>query len=185
MKDRLLSREEFLRSGFRRISGLIGLVTEEGRMPAQEGVLIRPPGAVEEGAFLNLCNKCGLCADACPRKAITLVDAEGEASFNTPVVEPGDEPCDFCLKCVDICKTGALLSPENKSGLKLGIAVIDRKSCLSWEKKIICGLCKYRCPQDAVLFKDGRLPAIDSLKCNGCGLCRHICPTIPKSVEIV
>lgn len=185
MKERLLSREEFLRSGFRRIGDLIGLVTEESRMPAQQRALIRPPGAVEESAFLDLCNKCGLCADACPRKAITLVDAEEEASCNTPVVVPGDEPCDFCLKCVEKCETGALLYPEDKSGLKLGIAVIDRKSCLSWEKRIICGLCKYRCPQDAIALKEGRLPAIDNSECNGCGMCRQVCPTIPKSVEIV
>lgn len=72
------------------------------------------------------------------------------------------------------------LKPDTENG----IAVIDKKNCLSWERGTVCALCKYRCPQDAIALEDGRLPVIDHSKCNGCGLCSDICPTSPAAVEI-
>ena len=72
-----------------------------------------------------------------------------------------------------------------KPDIENGIAVIDKKNCLSWDRGTICALCKYRCPQEAIAFRNNRLPVIDHSKCNGCGLCRDICPTSPAAVEII
>ncbi len=117
MSEKLLTRKELLRSGFKKIGDFIGILKD------------------------------------------------GDGSVN--VSSPRDET--LHLKP----------APGN------GIAVIDKRNCLSWDRGTICALCKYKCPQDAVAFRDGRLPVIDTSRCNGCGLCRDICPTSPGSVEII
>jgi len=185
MDEKLLSREEFLKSGFKKIGDFIDLFSKESHVPDSLPSYIRPPGSVKEASFIQLCDKCGVCADICPKKIIVLIDAGDELTRGTPIVAPGDDPCNFCLKCIDVCKTGALRQPEEKSNLKLGLAVISREICLSWDKGIFCNLCHYRCPQNAVKFKDNRFPMITPSKCNGCGSCQYICPTSPKAVKIV
>jgi MauM/NapG family ferredoxin protein len=184
MNEKLLTREEFLKSGLRKIGNFIKLISRESHDKMRSS-LIRPPGAVKESTFLELCNKCGLCADVCPKNIICSFDDENDMAYGTPVVVPSADPCDFCKKCIEACKTGALQNATDIEILKLGIAVIDKKNCLNWSEGIICNLCKYRCPQDAIVFKNSRFPLVIRSRCNGCGLCQYICPASPGAVVIV
>jgi pyruvate formate lyase activating enzyme len=56
-----------------------------------------------------VCAQCGQCFDACPRDAINppINPEEAQSDFSTydKVIR---ENCDLCMKCVEICPTGAL-----------------------------------------------------------------------------
>jgi len=45
------------------------------------------------------CIRCGKCAEACPRQAISLAE-------DTRIIQW--EQCDYCMKCADVCPSGAL-----------------------------------------------------------------------------
>ena len=49
------------------------------------------------------CNKCGLCVEVCPGKAIVSVGGV------VTIIET--EECGWCLQCEVICPTGALTCP--------------------------------------------------------------------------
>lgn len=49
--------------------------------------------------FPNLCDRCGICVEVCPQRALTL-GAEG--------VEIDRSACDLCGKCIDACPRNAL-----------------------------------------------------------------------------
>ena len=56
----------------------------------------RPPGAVEEPAFLAGCTRCGDCVKVCPPQAIVLApDIHGSAA-GTPMIDSMTAPCVMC-----------------------------------------------------------------------------------------
>jgi ferredoxin-type protein NapG len=83
--------------------------------------------------------------------------------------------CDLCLKCIEVCPTGAL-GPIDKDAIRLGVAEVDRASCVAWLWRG-CTKCYEECPWDAILLDDHQRPAVDAAKCNGCGLCEYVCPS--------
>jgi len=56
------------------------------------------------------------------------------------------------------------------------LAKTSRTNCTT------CGVCKLKCPVDAITLKD-KFPVIDSNKCIGCGVCVRFC--VPKSLTMV
>jgi len=64
--------------------------------------------------LLNLCIGCGLCIDACPRQAISLV--RGRASINRKL-------CDGCGICLGVCPRGAIAETVPVSGRELAVIV--------------------------------------------------------------
>lgn len=63
---------------------------------------IRPPWALREDSFRELCERCGDCIDRCP----THIIQRGRGDF--PVIDYKSGECVFCGDCVDACKPAAL-----------------------------------------------------------------------------
>jgi len=160
------------------------------------GRLIRPPGALPEAAFLNICLRCGLCMKACPTNG--LQPCVLEAGLNgvwTPRLIPRIGGCEKnCNLCGRICPTSAIrrLPLEEKTYVKMGTAVIDRSRCIAWEQDKVCLICDEACPFNAISSLNERVrestllrPFVDERLCTGCGLCEARCPIEgPAAIEV-
>jgi len=95
------------------------------------------------------------------------------------------------MKCTEACPTGALkpLSADlNASADKIamGLAVIDRKICLPWNRRSWCGACYTACPykEKAITLDFQNRPTVYEEHCVGCGLCVELCPIKYKAISI-
>ncbi|MFQ6046807.1 MAG: 4Fe-4S binding protein, partial [Gemmatimonadales bacterium] len=66
-------RRTFLRATVGRLAEEMARRTERRVVQAR---YVRPPGAIEEVAFLAACTRCGDCIDVCPVKAIVKAPAD-------------------------------------------------------------------------------------------------------------
>ncbi len=158
--------------------------------------LIRPPGALPEKQFLELCQRCGQCMKVCPTNVInpTLAEA-GMAGFWTPRLIMTQGYCEYtCTLCGSVCPTGAIaeisIKEKIERPIKIGSAYIDRGRCLPWSGNAPCIVCQEHCPTspkaiyletDVVSAADGKkievqLPFVDLKRCIGCGICENKCP---------
>ncbi len=82
----------------------------------------------------NLCIACTRCVRACEElrgvKALGFVYLNGEAYVGSTASNLKDSDCRFCLACVEVCPTGALMDKDLKAGER--------------EKSLVP--CKYACP---------------------------------------
>lgn len=175
---------------------------------------IRPPGALEEEAFLARCVRCSACLNACPTSALQpSFAAAGLEGLYTPVLVPRHGWCEpSCTRCGQVCPTGAIapLTPETKgwtrSGsspspapVRIGTAFFDWGRCLPWAMGVPCVVCEEVCPTSPKAIRlesveitraDGRTarlgrPHLDPALCVGCGLCEAKCPVAaPAAVRV-
>ena len=152
------------------------------------GVPLLPPGAQPEGRFASLCVKCGKCMQACPYQALRPASSWAGALAGAPSIDAREQACRLCadFPCIAACPTGALSEVESKRDVRMGIAVIDEETCLSFEG-MRCEVCYRACPLiDEAITIDYRkregdtlhavfAPIIDEEKCVGCGLCVERC----------
>jgi len=155
--------------------------------------LIRPPGAVDEQAFLSRCIRCGECMKVCPTNAIQPAGLEaGIEGLWTPVLNMKMGYCEYeCTLCGQVCPTDAIreLPLEEKQKIKIGQAFIDKNRCLPYAFGRPCIVCEEHCPTDpkAIYFEtrivhdlvEGRelkLPIVNPHQCIGCGICENVCP---------
>lgn len=135
---------------------------------------LRPPGALPAEQFLARCIRCQRCVEVCPTGAITSVLlTEGVLGAGTPQMDFHRGYCDLCLECAQVCPTGAL-SPIDKDAVRIGVAEVDKASCVAWIW-LACTKCHTVCPTGAVVLDDQQRPLVDVSKCNGCGLCEYVC----------
>jgi len=169
------------------------------RSNASAAVLaIRPPGARAEADFAALCIKCGQCARACPYDTLKMATAGDNAPIGTPYFIPRDIPCYMCtdIPCVPPCPTGALShSLKDIARARMGLAVIDEESCLSWQG-LRCEVCYRVCPVKgkAITVENHPrkiskhalfIPLVHSEFCTGCGMCEEACPTQEAAIRVL
>lgn len=139
----------------------------------------RPPWAVVESAFVELCDRCDACIKACPPKIIK----RGSAGF--PEISFDKCGCDFCEACVRSCPTQALYISSENHYQPWNLVARFKNNCLS-ENGVVCRSCGDVCENRAINFKmivgGSALVIMNTGQCNGCGECVSICPV--QAVEM-
>ncbi len=123
--------------------GVIGAAAIAGVYAAPKLIetdpILRPPGAVDEASYLNLCIKCGQCLQVCPYDSIQLEDAANGASFGMAYIDPTQRGCYLCeaFPCVLACPTGALDHEHDQiEMIHMGVArVASEHACLALKKE--------------------------------------------------
>lgn len=180
MSDGGRSRRELLTSWLRPLKDAAHRSSHRRRTD-----MLRPPGAiVPDERFIAACTACGNCIDACPWDAITLIDHEG---VKLPGIDPSTQPCRLCqdLPCISSCPDGALESPGEPEDVRLGVAVVDPRLCVTFHGQP-CDRCFRACPYpDRAITMVGGRPLVGRADCTGCGLCEKACPEEPRAIVVV
>lgn len=149
---------------------------------------VRPPGAVDEVAFLAACTRCGACIDVCPPNAITRAPPNAGFAAGTPVIDALRQPCTICpdIPCAAACPTEALIMPERKwDGYRMAVLELEPERCIAFHG-VACGVCARACPigeEALALDAEGR-PVLKVEGCVGCGVCVRACVTTPPSLRL-
>lgn len=188
----LPSRRAFMGAAAGGVLLALGMRAEIPVREAQAG-FVRPPGSLPEAEFLARCVRCGECMKVCPTGGLQPAGAEaGFTGLFSPVLIPRLGPCQpDCAVCGTACPSRAIMSLplSEKRWARIGIASIDRKTCLAWAENRRCMVCKENCPYGAVSIvpRDDHsvaVPLIDESRCWGCGFCERNCPKSPSAVSV-
>lgn len=131
----------------------------------------RPPWALPEARFTEVCTRCGDCVRACPRALLS----PGDGGF--PEIRFLEQGCNFCGDCRTACTPGALDREPDAAAFRWRVRVSE--SCLA-RQRVECRLCADACDVRALRF----VPAlggiaqlqVDLQACTGCGDCVPPCP---------
>ncbi|QIL86897.1 ferredoxin-type protein NapF (plasmid) [Vibrio sp. HDW18] len=134
----------------------------------------RPPQAVDELLFAQLCDGCGVCQQVCPNQIIEIVDQLAQINL-------GYNECSLCAACTKACSNGALhttVSPH--------ISLRPHFSYLCNNYQMIdCLQCQAGCSNSAIVIVEGELPHIIDGRCDGCGQCQKSCPLGAISMALI
>lgn len=153
---------------------------------------VRPPTAShDDAAFQASCIRCGLCGVVCENGCIRFFGLiEGEHGALTPFVDVRRRSCTLCMRCTQICPSGALTRVEDepeaiRSTVRMGIAKVDPGRCLSYLGRV-CGYCYDACPlpNHAIRLTPPALPVVLAAGCVGCGRCVELCPQSPTAIDV-
>ncbi|MCA9772735.1 MAG: 4Fe-4S dicluster domain-containing protein [Myxococcales bacterium] len=179
----------FLTAGLtlgRKLLGDAQVWAETGRKP------LRPPTAsADDAEFRALCIRCGLCGTVCENGCIRYFGL-GETQWGvfSPYIDARRRSCTLCMRCTQICPTGALTPVEKdftaiREHVHMGTAVVDPDRCLSYLGRV-CGYCHDACPLPNVAIKliPPAYPVILTDGCVGCGRCEELCPQSPLAIWV-
>ena len=160
--NRQVSRMQFLRGDFK-----------------GKTLPLRPPWAVDESLFTEICTNCGECISQCP----THIIKHARASY--PVVDFTSGECTFCNICVETCKPHALLKSAQKKPWSIK-ASINQDVCVA-HKGVECRSCYDPCEARAIMMPPRlggiSIPIISTDNCTGCGACFSVCPVQAVSMS--
>jgi ferredoxin len=198
-KPHVPSRRKFLFQGLAFLIGAIflgwrRLVDRAKTVFIPAGTLpIRPPGALaNEKDFLAACIHCGLCGTVCENGCIRFFGlGEKEHGPITPYLDVRLRSCTLCMRCNQICPSGALLPIDEdlqvlKKEVKMGIAEVDPELCISYLGRV-CGYCHDACPlpNESIKLIPPATPKVIADGCVGCGRCVEFCPQTPTAIAVV
>ncbi|MFV0576812.1 MAG: 4Fe-4S dicluster domain-containing protein [Vibrio sp.] len=124
----------------------------------------RPPTAVNENLFLELCNGCNECGAQCPQGIIRIHE-------NKAILQIEHNPCTHCYQCQAACTTGAL--SNNVGDTLLRPKFLSNCNPL---KASYCAECLSACEKQAITIQAKSRPRLDPDLCNGCARCQVQCP---------
>ena len=180
--------------GVAKMGALVEAKTDRSKSGRMKRMRLRPPGALaDDNTFVSACIGCGMCAEVCPPRCITLHRREGGEGVNTPYIVPEQKACILCMKCGEVCPTDALQVIAHRRDaimekVDMGVAQIDRLTCYPWVNTGICGACANICPlgREGIGFAfAGMYRPVVQQQCVGCGQCVEICPHPSLPIRIV
>ena len=190
------SRRRFLLQGIGLLAGGLYLARQAVRAgaaaPTSERPPVRPPTAASNDAqFRASCIRCGLCGIVCENRCIQFFGLEeGQWGVFTPYLDVRQRSCTLCMRCTQVCPTGALTPVERDleaiaKSVNMGTAVVDPDRCLSYLGRV-CGYCHDACPlpQQAIRLIPPAKPAVVADGCVGCGRCVEFCPQTPTAIDV-
>ena len=169
---------------------------------------VRPPGAVSEARFLDLCIRCEQCLKVCPGPVLQAAGLEyGFEGLWTPVAVFPHAGChQDCNFCTQVCPTGAILplTIMEKRRFQMGLALVDTTTCLPHRGERECQLCFDECkaagynaiemrpiklatgaipegafsPEEIEQMGQIQAPFVKADTCVGCGLCEYRCNSV-------
>jgi len=192
-----ISRGHFLFLAFSAFS-FLGFKPSTSDQRPTPGV-IRPPGALPESQFVDVCVRCGNCMKVCPTNGLQPVMLEsGAEGIWTPRLVPEIGYCEYnCKLCGEVCPTQAIrdLPLARKQKTPIGLAVIDQNICWAWAEKKECLVCQEHCPvpekaikiqEDIIGARKIQYPIVDKSLCIGCGICQNKCPARPgRAIKVI
>jgi MauM/NapG family ferredoxin protein len=204
--DQQHGRGEFFKSLGTLFGGFVAERLEEA-VTKVSPKLLRPPGALDEFAFLTACTRCDKCIEACPQDSLVKAGSSAGFALNTPYLEPRAVPCYLCteLPCITACPDGALVWPkrtladglavEGPRAVKIGTARVKPSLCMTFATETqpaqACRTCVDRCPYPGLAIRigdvaEGVIPHPEVIEdiCTGCGLCVFGCPTPEPAIVV-
>lgn len=133
---------------------------------------LRPPWAVGEGEFVELCTRCDDCIRSCPEHILI----RGPGGF--PAVDFSRGECTFCHACADVCRPGVLYYKTELPPWQMTLQISD--ACLA-RQGVVCQVCAEHCEAGAIRMRPQPgwvpVPEVNAGSCTGCGACYRPCPT--------
>ena len=180
------NRRQLFRQGFGKLLAPLASFLEERLPVLVPRFYLRPPGALPEKDFLDMCYRCGNCIDACATNAIRRLSVGDPEADGTPYIDPDIVACAVCttLECTAVCPSGALRRVTDKHEIHMGRARVDTNLCFRGRQE--CTICVENCPigPDAIRINDRGHVQVSEAGCIGCGRCRQVCPTYPRAITI-
>lgn len=167
-----LSRRQLFKIRLGDLRALVNERDDEGEVQ-----FYRPPGAVKEETFLQNCERCHACADACPYEVIHVFGPASGPLEGTPQLTPDTDPCRWCptMPCIEACPSGALSKSKSTTVAPIAKVHLNLDECLTSEG-VLCDTCSVFCPAEIKAIRMvNRSPVIDSERCVGCGMCAFYC----------
>ena len=185
MTQKNIDRKTFIKEGIRSVVKGVSSVVGNNKTIAEQKRYLRPPGAIEESAFVAACTHCDKCFVACPHSALKPL-VENGAATGTPVIIPEETPCYLCdpVVCSYSCPESAI-KPVAVADISIGVAVVKSETCFAAQgMDPSCNYCFDRCPLKGNAITFDRGPVIENEHCTGCGICAYYCVSSPKSIKI-
>jgi ferredoxin len=190
-----LSRRQFVTATVAGVTA-VGVFKTGYRNRETNEKALRPPGALEEAAFLDRCIRCHACTKICSTTGGCLQPALLETGWEglwTPISIPRAGFCEYnCNLCGQVCPTSAIknLPLPDKQKMKMGTAAFDKNRCIPWYRFENCLVCEEHCPvsEKAIQFEEKevtrpngektvvKFPYVIESRCVGCGICVSKCP---------
>jgi ferredoxin len=173
------------------VLGVFQLRTGQAK-PQTAASPVRPPTAnPDDTVFISKCIRCGLCGLVCENGCIRFFGSDEETRGRfTPFLDVRERSCTLCMRCTQICPTGALTATKKDFTLivekvNMGKARVDPDLCLSYLGRV-CGYCHDACPiaTHAIKLVPPASPVVLD-GCVGCGRCVELCPQNPTAIAVV